>query len=88
MGYESKTPTTIYEDNNGAIDLSKNPKFHNRTKHIDVAYHFARERVISNELCVSYCPTEDMVADTMTKGLGRILFEKFRDKLGVFDCAG
>ena len=48
VGYESKTPTTIYEDNNGAIDLSKNPKFHNRTKHIDVAYHFARERVISN----------------------------------------
>ena len=86
VGYGCEKPTTIYEDNNGAIDLSKNPKFHNRTKHIDVAYHFARERVISNELSVSYCPTEEMVADTMTKGLGRILFEKFRDMLGVFAC--
>ncbi len=32
-------PTTIYEDNQGAIQLSRNPKFHNRTKHIDISFH-------------------------------------------------
>jgi hypothetical protein len=80
---ENDKPTTIYEDNNGAIELAKNPKFHNRTKHIDVAYHFTRERVASNELSVIHCPTEEMLADIMTKGLGRIKFEKFRDMLGV-----
>ena len=83
FGLGDNKPTTIFEDNTGAIELSKNPKFHNRTKHIDVAHHFTRERVISNELSVVHCPTEDMVADVMTKGLGRVKFEKFRDAMGV-----
>ena len=65
------------------IELSKNPKFHNRRKHIDVAYHFIRERVVSNELSVAYCHTDEMVADAMTKGLGRIKFERFREMMGV-----
>ena len=77
VGYGSSVPTTIYEDNNGA---------HNRTKHIDIAYHFTRERVVSNELSVVYCPTEEMVADTLTKGLGMIQFVKFRDMLGIYEC--
>ena len=38
-------PSTIFEDNKGAIEMSKNPKFHNRTKHIDISYHFVREQV-------------------------------------------
>ena len=40
IGFGDLNPTVIYEDNNGAIDLSKNPKHHNRTKHIDIAYLF------------------------------------------------
>ena len=87
VGYGSSAPTTIYEDNTGAIDLTKNPKFHNRTKHIDISHHFTRERVASNELLVTHCATEEMVADALTKGLGRIQFQKFRDMLGVVDCA-
>ena len=83
FGFEVTSPTTLYEDNTGAIELSKNPKFHNRTKHIDVAYHFTRERVLSNELSVIHCSTDDMVADAMTKGLGRVKFERFRGMMGV-----
>ena len=83
IGFGDLNPTVIYEDNNGAIDLSKNPKHHNRTKHIDIAYHFTRERVESKELSVQYCPTSDMVADAFTKGIGRVQFEKFRDLMGV-----
>ena len=79
------TPTTIYEDNQGAIELAKNAKFHNRTKHIDICHHFVRERVVSNEIRVIYCPTEDMIADIMTKGLAKLTFEKLRDLLGVGD---
>ena len=77
-------PTLIYEDNQGAIQLSRNPNFHNRTKHIDVCYHFVHERVTSNEIIVDYCPTQDMVADIMTKGLSKVTFEKFRNSLGVY----
>ena len=83
IGFGDAKPTVIHEDNNGAIDLSKNPKHHNRTKHIDIAYHFTRERVESNELSVQYCCTSDMVADAFTKGIGRVQFEKFRDLMGV-----
>ena len=84
LGNRMMLPTLIYEDNQGAIQLSRNPKFHNRTKHTDVCYHFVRERVTSNEIVVDYCPTQDMVADIMTKGLPKVTFEKFRNSLGVY----
>ena len=84
VGVDMISPTqVIFEDNQGAIDLSKNPKHHNRTKHIDVSHHFVRERVASKEVEARYCPTEHNMADIMTKGLSRGLFEKFRDGLGV-----
>ena len=83
IGFAVDGATTLYEDNNGAIDLSRNPKYHNRTKHIDISYHFTRERVTSGELNIIYCPTENMLADIMTKGLGRPKFEQFRKMLGV-----
>ena len=40
LGNRMISPTLIYEDNQGAIQLSRNPRFDNRTKHIDVSYHF------------------------------------------------
>ena len=78
-------PSTIFEDNQGAIELSRNPKFHNRTKHIDISYHYVSEQVNLNTVSVKYCPTEDMLADIMTKGISKISFEKFKNKLGVID---
>ena len=83
MSVDVPLPTLLYEDNNGAIELSKNAKNHNRTKHIDIAFHFVRERVQSEELSVVYCPTADMIADIMTKGLPKIQFLKLRDMMGV-----
>jgi hypothetical protein len=43
-------PTVIYSDNLRSIQLAKNPVFHARTKHIEVHYHFVRERVLSGEV--------------------------------------
>ena len=40
----------VFEDNQGAIALSKNPEFHKRTKHIDIRYHFVRERVDDDQV--------------------------------------
>ena len=85
LGDEIRSPTTIFEDNQGAIDLSKNPKHHDRTKHIDICHHFVRERVATKEIAVTYCPTEEMTADIMTKGLHVVKFQKFRQMLGVRD---
>ena len=85
LGIQCDSPTRIYKDNQGAIEISKNPKRHDRTKHIDVCHHFVRERVASNEVAVVYCPTEEMTPDIMTKGLGAVKFTKFRDGMGVLN---
>ena len=85
--FQKCPPTLINEDNQGAIDLSKNAKHHERTKHIDIAFHFIRERVSSSEIVVEHCPTNDMVADVLTKAVPRVKFEKFRSCLGVCKIA-
>ena len=77
--------TVVFEDNQGAMSLSRNPKDHSRTKHIDVKYHFVRESVEKEIISVVYCPTAEMVADVLTKGLAKPKFEKFREAMGVLD---
>ena len=83
IGCKSEEPTTMYEDNQGAIEISKNAKFHNRAKHIDVRFHFIREKVSTNEVKVVYLSTEDMLADIMTKGLTKKRFQRLRSMLNV-----
>ena len=78
-------PRLPFMKTQGAIELAKNAKYHSRTKHIGICHHFVRERVVSNEIRVIYCRTEDMVADIMTKGLPKPTFEKLRDLLSVHD---
>ena len=73
----------VYEDNQSAIEISRNPKLHNRTKHIDITFHFIRERIASSEIQVVYCPSSDMLADIMTKGLPKDRFEKLRNLLNI-----
>jgi hypothetical protein len=60
---------TIYCDNQSAIALANNPEHHARTKHIDIQYHFVRNRVENGSTKLEYCPTEEMAADGLTKAL-------------------
>ena len=83
VGFKQETPTTIYEDNQGTIALTKNPKSHSRTKHIDIKYHFIREAVENKVVKLVYCGTEKMFADILTKGLPKPKFEELRLMLGV-----
>ena len=79
----SNSPTTIFEDNQSAICMAKNYVFHGRTKHIGIKYHYIREKVNDKSIELKYCPTEEMTADVLTKGLNRDKFEKLRDKMGL-----
>ena len=63
-----------------AIFLAKNGKNNPRTKHIDVKYHYARDKVERKVTKIEYLPTCDMVADTLTKSLPRVKFEEFREE--------
>jgi len=74
-------PPVIFGDNQGAIALSKNPVNRQRSKHIDVRYHFIRDEINNGKVVVQYCPTADMVADIMTKPVTKAKLENFRDFL-------
>ena len=74
---------TIFEDNQSAIQMSKNPQFHGRAKHIAIKFHFIRELVSNGTVKLQYCPTEEMIADMLTKGLSHDRFVKLRHMAGV-----
>jgi hypothetical protein len=78
----------IFADNQGAIKLSKNPQHHNRTKHIDVKYHFIRESSQHGLIQLTYIPTDEMVADILTKSLPRDRHEKHMKGMGMTDSVG
>ena len=80
----SSPPTAVlWCDNLGAKYLSSNPVFHARTKHIEVDYHFVRERVSKNLLKVDFVPTGDQVADGFTKALTVRQLENFKHNLNL-----
>ena len=73
----------IYCNNQSCIQLSENPVFHDRSKHIEIRYHFIRDYVQRGVVELQYVSTHEQVADIPTKSLGRGKFVFFRDKLGV-----
>jgi hypothetical protein len=74
---------TLWMDNQSAINLTDNVMFHQRTKHIDIQYHFLRNMNLNGTISTLYCPTEIMVADIMTKALPLPRFQALSEMLGV-----
>lgn len=83
LGIDQGKPTPIMEDNQGAIAMSRNPIGHARTKHIDIRYHFIREQVQEGTISLHYCPTENMIADLLTKAIPKEAFLKFKKLMGM-----
>ena len=73
----------LFVDNQSAIELAKNPVFHERSKHIDTRYHYIRDCIEKDMVEVKHVGTDEQVADILTKALGRMKFAEFRLKLGV-----
>ena len=70
-------------DNMASLKLVKNNQVCGRLKHIDVAYHFIRNLQQDGQIDVSYISTDDMIADGLTKPLGKVKFQRFVDLLGM-----
>ncbi|WVZ91485.1 hypothetical protein U9M48_037651 [Paspalum notatum var. saurae] len=70
-------------DNQSAIELSKNPVFHERSKHIDVKFHFIRECVSNRDIDLKFAGTQEQLADILTKPLAKERFQELRGKIGV-----
>ncbi|MCO5586307.1 hypothetical protein L7F22_040246 [Adiantum nelumboides] len=77
----------IYCDNLSSIQLAWNRVFHACTKHIEVHYHFIRERVLDIDIDLAYVGTEYQIADLFTKALGIEKLRRFRGMLGLRDMA-
>ena len=75
--------TTLFSDNQAAIALAHDHQYHSYTKHIDVCYHFICWVIEKGSLCLIYCPTDDMVADTLTKALPSAKVKHFTAGLGL-----
>jgi hypothetical protein len=83
MSGKGGRPTTIFIDNKSAIQLCKNLVFHDRSKHIEVRYHFIRECVEAGKICAEHISTGDQLADILTKPLARVRFQELRTRLGM-----
>jgi hypothetical protein len=78
-------PITLHGDNQSAIAVANSGvgRFHTRTKHINIQYHFIRYVIENKSICLVYCPTSDMVVDTLTKALPSVKAKHFAAALGL-----
>jgi len=74
-------PTALFCDSNAAIDVAYNPKLNDRSKHIDIAYHFTREQIEQGNVSVMYVPSEENLADICTKGMTRYVNDHLCSKI-------
>jgi hypothetical protein len=82
---ENVRSITLKMDSESAIQLSKNPVFHDRSKHIDVRYHYIRECIEENRVKLQSVRTAEELADILTKALGPQQFCELRSKIGVIN---
>jgi hypothetical protein len=85
LGLHVDRQVVIYCDNLSSIQLVRNPMFHARTKHIEVHYHFIREKVLAGEIDLIYVNTEDQVVDIFTEVLEAEKHRRLCSMLGVME---
>jgi hypothetical protein len=81
VGFKQEKPTTILADNQASIAMVKSRVSGSNTRHIKLQHHYIRELAETGEIEMAYCPTEEMVADIMTKALNTHQFCYLRDKI-------
>ncbi|MCO5587601.1 hypothetical protein L7F22_041550 [Adiantum nelumboides] len=83
LGVRQDTANTKYTDSQSTLAVARNPIFHARTKHIEVHYHYVRERLSAREISLAYVPTQDNLANLFTKALSHEKLEAFRKALAL-----
>ena len=63
--------------------MSKNPVFHDKSKHIKIKYHYIKDMVQRGSMKLQYVTTYEQIADVLMKPLAKVKFEYFREKLHV-----
>ena len=83
LGIRQWRPPVLWCDNIGATYLSANPVFHARTKHMEVDFHFVRERVARKALDIRFVSSQDQLADGLTKPIGAAQLRLLRHNLNL-----
>ena len=83
MKIEIDDEVELMVDNKSAINLAKNPIAHGRSKHIETKFHFLRDQVSKGRIKLTYCKTENQVADVLTKPLKIERFKVMRRLLNM-----
>ena len=76
---------TLLKDNVGCIKVANNPKNRKRTKHIDLRYHYLRDKVINREIILDWVQSANQLADSLTKALLAPAFKAWIHQLGLTD---
>ena len=85
LGVKSTITPTIYCDNLGATYVYANPKLHSKMKHVQIDFHFVKDKVADGSIRVTHVSSEDQLANALTKPLSRRRHQSLRSKLGVLD---
>jgi len=86
MDYDVKLEKVpLYCDNTIAINLTKNPIQHSKTKHIEIRHHFIRDHIKKGDIEIMFVKTENQLVNLFTKPLAYDRFNKLRTKLGILD---
>lgn len=83
LGYNMDSPSVLMMDNQSAISVSKNPEHHGRMKHLDLRWYWLRDVVDAKQIMPNYVPTNEMVADILTKSLPREKVQRCRGGMGL-----
>ena len=83
LGVSVQDSMVVNADNQGSIALAKNPVFHDRSKHINIQYHFTRDLVKDKRISLNYIPTKEMSADLLMKALPRAQHEYLAKTIGL-----
>ena len=86
-GVEAHTPTLMV-DNQPVIALAKNPVLYDRSKHIDVKFHFLRDCVDGGQIVIKFVETGRQLTDVLTKSLDRLRFTELKKMISMVEVLG
>src|SRR6266850_4291524 len=83
LGFKQEKPTLLWGDNEGTVVMTKDPQFHQRSKHINIKYQAIRDWVANGIVHIESCCDQDQTADIMTKPLPRAKHKKHVSEMGI-----